>query len=267
MSAGSSLRATCAELQAHARDTGYRRSTARSRHRWRATLHRRATAARRSSGPRPLRPLARIRVSVVGAQGVSLEASCVAELIPPCAFPVGCLSWSGRERSSLAAVVFNRDCWAMPSFSSAPDTVVVKSGNLSLRRLLWVPKGQGPFPCSVLTSDHVARYLLGPTLVHPTTGSLGRVLAKHGYVFLFLCRRVSGSPGISFGRGRPHGRLAEGARSRAGGDIQLGCSMARSSTKPSPARVSSDVVPTLIRSHRVRGICCGAVPLPCFSPT
>jgi len=70
--------------------------------------------------------------------------------------------------------------------AQAPDTVIVESGGLKLRALLWRPAGSGPFPAVLFSHGS------GPqTQVHrPRT--LGPVFSAHGYVFLYLYRRGSG---------------------------------------------------------------------------
>jgi dienelactone hydrolase len=87
--------------------------------------------------------------------------------------------------------------------SQAPDTVMVRSGDLRLTALVWHPEGPGPFP-GVLFNH-------GSWPTHPRSGrpareilaqasALGPVFARHGYVFLFLFRRgtgLSGDQGIS----------------------------------------------------------------------
>lgn len=65
------------------------------------------------------------------------------------------------------------------------DTVVVPSGVLRLRALLWKPAGSGPFP-AVLFSHGAGR--AGPSRAR----IIGPVFAKHGYVFLYLFRRGHG---------------------------------------------------------------------------
>jgi dienelactone hydrolase len=72
--------------------------------------------------------------------------------------------------------------------SSAPDTLVVPSGALSLRALLWRPEGRGPFPAVMFShgsGSTVARLLAQAAAVGP-------LFAGHGYVFLFPFRRGSG---------------------------------------------------------------------------
>lgn len=75
-----------------------------------------------------------------------------------------------------------------------PDTVVVHSGAVTLRGLLWRPEGRGPFPAILLnhgsgrTPEELKR--LGP--YEGQADTLGPVFARHGYVFLFLFRRGVG---------------------------------------------------------------------------
>lgn len=82
--------------------------------------------------------------------------------------------------------------------SGGPDTVVVLSGALKLRALLWRPRGRGPFPAVLFnhgsgrSRDDLQR--LGP--YERQADVLGPVYAGHGYVFLYLFRRGVGlSPG------------------------------------------------------------------------
>jgi carboxymethylenebutenolidase len=112
--------------------------------------------------------------------------------------------------AELEAVVFNRDCGALPSFSSGPDTVVVKSGNLSLRGLLWTPSGTGPFPAVLFSHGSYGR---NDTLTSHDLGALGPVFSRHGYVFLFLCRR---GIGLSADQGPSDGELMDSAMASRG---------------------------------------------------
>src|SRR5215813_6030539 len=68
----------------------------------------------------------------------------------------------------------------------SPETVVVQSGNLRLRGLLWWPTGRGPFPAVLF--NH------GSGSPDPTKqpAILGSVFARHGYAFLYLFRRGAG---------------------------------------------------------------------------
>lgn len=71
---------------------------------------------------------------------------------------------------------------------AGPDTVVVQSGALELRALLWRPDGRGPFPAVLFNhGSGPAGATLAPQLI-----ALGPLFARHGYVFLFLFRRGAG---------------------------------------------------------------------------
>ena len=83
-----------------------------------------------------------------------------------------------------------------------PQTVEVRSGNLTLRALLWRPPGKGPFPAILLnhgggrSREELER--LGP--YEQQANILGPVFARHGYVFLYLFRRgvgLSANQGIN----------------------------------------------------------------------
>jgi carboxymethylenebutenolidase len=67
-----------------------------------------------------------------------------------------------------------------------PDTVSVRSSNLTLKALLWTPSGKGPFPTII--------YCHGSYRDTETIKDLGLgpVFAKRGYLFLFLFRRGIG---------------------------------------------------------------------------
>lgn len=75
-----------------------------------------------------------------------------------------------------------------------PETVAVHNGPLTLRALLWRPRGRGPFPAVLLnhgsgrSREELER--LGP--YERQANVLGPVFARHGYVFLYLFRRGVG---------------------------------------------------------------------------
>ena len=83
---------------------------------------------------------------------------------------------------------------------SGPDTVVVRSGAITLRGLLWRPNGRGHFPAVLLnhgsgrTREDLER--LGP--YERKADVLGPLFVRHGYVFLYLFRR---GVGLSVGQG------------------------------------------------------------------
>ena len=69
---------------------------------------------------------------------------------------------------------------------AAPDTVVVQSGSLTLRGLLWKPEGVGPFPAVLYNHGS------GPQSDLTRPAKLGPVFARRGYVMLYLFRRGAG---------------------------------------------------------------------------
>src|SRR5262245_29981526 len=76
----------------------------------------------------------------------------------------------------------------------ARETVIVRSGSLSLHALVWRPEGRGPFPAVLFnhgsgrTSEEIDR--LGAYEAQAPV--LGPVFARHGYVFMYLFRRGVG---------------------------------------------------------------------------
>ncbi len=78
--------------------------------------------------------------------------------------------------------------------SGGPETVVVHNGPLTLRALLWRPRGRGPFP-GILFNHGSGRSReelerLGP--YERQADVLGPMFARHGYLFLYLFRRGTG---------------------------------------------------------------------------
>jgi dienelactone hydrolase len=69
--------------------------------------------------------------------------------------------------------------------AAAQDTVVVESGALRLRGLLWQPKGNGPFP-AVLFNHGSGQQPMTNTI------PIGDTFTRHGYVTLVLFRRGQG---------------------------------------------------------------------------
>jgi carboxymethylenebutenolidase len=81
-----------------------------------------------------------------------------------------------------------------------PDTVIVPSGALKLRALLWRPRGPPPFPAVLFNhgSGHGVRAPSGDYDEHTMewqAGILGPVFARHGYLFLYVLRRGTGLSG------------------------------------------------------------------------
>lgn len=85
-----------------------------------------------------------------------------------------------------------------------PDTVIVHSGSLALRALLWRPAGRGPFP-AVLSNHGGGSTALGADgrteiPIERTAELIAPTFVRHGYVFLFPLRRgvgLSASQGTS----------------------------------------------------------------------
>jgi dienelactone hydrolase len=93
--------------------------------------------------------------------------------------------------------------------AGGPDTVVVQSGTLKLRALLYRPQGHPPFPAALF--NHGSGHATGTSAGgddqrHPDL--LGPVFARHGYVFLYLFRR---GDGLSVGQGSASGDLMDTA--------------------------------------------------------
>jgi dienelactone hydrolase len=98
-----------------------------------------------------------------------------------------------------------------------PDTVLVQSGTLALRAVLWRPLGRGPFPAVLF--NHGSGHATGADSAgrldqrHPDV--LGPVFARHGYMFLFLFRR---GDGLSGGQGVPSADRMDSASAASGQD-------------------------------------------------
>ncbi len=97
---------------------------------------------------------------------------------------------------------------------SGPDTVVVQSGALALRAVLWRPVNGGPFPAVLFNhgSGH-ASGITGDVRDHRHPNELGPVFARHGYALLYLFRRGDGP---SVGQGSASGDLMDSAMASGG---------------------------------------------------
>jgi dienelactone hydrolase len=89
--------------------------------------------------------------------------------------------------------------------TAGPDTVKVRSGALTLRALLWRPRGRGPFPGILF--NHGSYGTRAP-LDRDHPAAIGPVFARHGYVLLFLLRR---GVGLSADQGTADGDLMDSA--------------------------------------------------------
>jgi len=72
-----------------------------------------------------------------------------------------------------------------------PDTISLQSSNLTLRALLWLPVGQGPFAAVIFT---LGSYPDSDTIHDPIKDAsvLGPLFARKGYIYLALFRRGVG---------------------------------------------------------------------------
>jgi carboxymethylenebutenolidase len=99
--------------------------------------------------------------------------------------------------------------------AAAPDTVVVQSGDLKLKALLYRPQGPGPFPAVLF--NHGSGHASGRDSTgradqrHPEL--LGPLFVKHGYLFLYLFRR---GDGLSRAQGVPAADRMESATAAGG---------------------------------------------------
>ena len=83
----------------------------------------------------------------------------------------------------------------------SPTIVEFPSGKLQLKGYLWKPAGHGPFPAILFSHGSGgpdAWHTSGITMAD-AAGRLGPVFVKHGYAFLFPCRR---GQGLSADQGR-----------------------------------------------------------------
>lgn len=93
----------------------------------------------------------------------------------------------------------------------ASETVVVQSGALALRGLLWRPEGSGPFPAVLF--NHGSGAVPDPS----KPAILGAAFARHGYAFLYLFRRGAG---LSADQGTNSGALMARALAQNGQDAR-----------------------------------------------
>ena len=100
-----------------------------------------------------------------------------------------------RTRGFLAfALVLSSVAFAPPSPSAGPEIVVVPSGNLRLKGFLWRPTSSSPSPAVLFIhgSGSTDAAHTGGFIMAEAAGKLGPVFVKHGYAFLYLCRRGQG---------------------------------------------------------------------------
>jgi dipeptidyl aminopeptidase/acylaminoacyl peptidase len=75
-----------------------------------------------------------------------------------------------------------------------PEIVVVPSGALQLKALLWLPENGGPFPAVLFNHGSGSSDAMhtGPFMITEAAEKLGPIFLKHGYAFLYLFRRGQG---------------------------------------------------------------------------
>ena len=120
---------------------------------------------------------------------------------------------------ALASVLAGR---ADAQGASVPDTILVRSGDLALRALLWRPTGPGPFPAVLFShgSGSVKRSATGRREERDRARQpevVGPVFARHGYAFFYLFRRGSV---LSAGQGTYSGDLMDSAQASGGVDAR-----------------------------------------------
>jgi len=76
----------------------------------------------------------------------------------------------------------------------APEIVVVPSGALQLKALLWLPENGGPFPVVLFNHGSGSSDAMhtGAFVITEAAERLGPTFVKHGYAFLYLFRRGQG---------------------------------------------------------------------------
>ncbi len=76
----------------------------------------------------------------------------------------------------------------------AAEIVVVPSGALQLKGLLWLPENGGPFPAVLFNHGSGSSDAMhtGPFVVIEAAQRLGLIFVKHGFAFLYLFRRGQG---------------------------------------------------------------------------
>jgi carboxymethylenebutenolidase len=97
-------------------------------------------------------------------------------------------------------------------------TVVVPSGELRLKALLWIPAGLGPFPTIMFNhgrSDDAVH--TGGMAFRSAAETLGPIFVRHGYAFFYLFRRgegLSADQGNFIGKALDREAAAKGEEAR-----------------------------------------------------
>ncbi|HMK31145.1 MAG TPA: alpha/beta fold hydrolase [Terriglobales bacterium] len=80
------------------------------------------------------------------------------------------------------------------SVLATPQIADVRSGDLHLKGYFWKPAGRGPFPAILFNHGSGAddpQHTAGRTMAEAAS-DLAPVFLRHGYAFLYLCRRGQG---------------------------------------------------------------------------
>jgi dienelactone hydrolase len=103
---------------------------------------------------------------------------------------------------------------AVRQAAPSPESLIVKSGPLQLRALLFRPRGTGPFPAVLFNHGS---YISAAPMPPDTAAIVGDVFVKHGYALLFLFRQ---GIGLSIGQGTADGDLMENAFKTSGNEAR-----------------------------------------------
>ncbi|HXT16187.1 MAG TPA: dienelactone hydrolase family protein [Gemmatimonadaceae bacterium] len=111
---------------------------------------------------------------------------------------------SGARLAGLSSIAFAilfilepREARAQAAFAP-PETVVVNSGGLRLKALLWRPSGPGPFPAVVFNHGEAPQAMTAAQAETVIRSALGPAFQRHGYLLLAPFRR---GEGLSRGEG------------------------------------------------------------------
>src|SRR5215467_13950354 len=115
-------------------------------------------------------------------------------------------------------------CAAAPAAAqgpAAPETVLVASGSLTLRGVIWRPAGKGRFPAILFNHGS---YRAADSAIMTQPSSLGPLFARHGFVFFVLYRRGTGasrSEGIADGELMARAFASDGTAGRNRVQLEL----------------------------------------------
>ena len=104
----------------------------------------------------------------------------------------------------LSVLIFGWACCVHGQTVSGPRTVVLRSGSLRLRALLWQPRGKAKSPAILFSPG---------SGTDPKFEVLGQLFAKRGYVFFGVFRR---GQGLSAGQGEESARVWTRERQKNG---------------------------------------------------